>query len=163
MVYPVLLPCKQSTTRILGKCFLKLSQLRVVVVPYVKSFVVILRNYASLWLRLPSSNPSPTGESSLNGWEVGSEDAALREFAEEYLATIPPEIFENYLIVYHEDLKKAEGTLPDNLLKLWSIDAKQSDGALERIEQLRQVARSCNETDTCESAACRNLAELQNP
>lgn len=150
----VLLPYKPFTTCNEQPDTWKVLQLRVVAVPYVKSLVVILRNYASLWLRLPSLTP---GDSSL---EV---ESALREFAEEYLATIPLKIFEHYLIVYHEDLKKAEGTLPDNLLKLWSIDAKQSDGALERIEQLRQVARSCNETDTCEHAACRNLAELQDP
>ena len=118
---------------------------RVVQMPLLKSLVVILRNYASLWLRL---GVPPLGD--------GVDDDLMPAFVEEYLATLPDELEANGVVVYHEELKDAEGTLPENLLRLWKVEDHTS--RLERIEQLRKIAQSCNESDeVCESAACRNL------
>lgn len=54
-----------------------------------------------------------------------------------------------------------EGTLPPNLLELWDLkEAAQRISPAERIEQLRNIAMSCDELDShCEGAACRHLAK----
>lgn len=54
-----------------------------------------------------------------------------------------------------------EGTLPPKLLELWDLkEAAQRISPAERIEQLRNIAMSCDELDShCEGAACRHLAD----
>lgn len=110
--------------------------------------MLILRNYASLWLRLKFS-------------PLDSLDDELRHFVEEYLAVLPE--LGDEVIIYHEDLRAAEGTLPQDLLTLWDIWDLQHDDASRaaRIGELRKIAQSCNESDeTCESAACRPLPDM---
>ena len=117
--------------------------------PLLKSLVLILRNYASLWLRLKFSKP------------LDLEDE-LRHFVEEYLAILPDQLGDE-VIIYHEDLRAAEGTLPQDLLTLWDIWDLQHDDASRaaRIGELRKIAQSCNESDeSCESAACRPLPDV---
>ena len=56
-----------------------------------------------------------------------------------------------------------EGTLPPKLLELWDLkEAAQRISPAERIEQLRNIAMSCDELDShCEGAACRHFGRLK--
>jgi len=56
-----------------------------------------------------------------------------------------------------------EGTLPPKILELWDLkEAAQRISPNERIEELRNIAMSCDELDShCEGAACRHFGRLE--
>lgn len=132
----------------------------------VTSLVVLVRNYASLWLRLwPPSTPAeaPTG-ANITVNDSAQLGETMRIFVASYLADLNsmldiPEYFrKKTLVVYYEELQDNEGSLPPNLLHLWHLE--RPDTALERrtrLEQLRLISENCDEFHLCEHSACRNL------
>eukprot|EP00438_Fugacium_kawagutii_P031851 Skav230347 [mRNA] locus=scaffold25:281615:285943:- [translate_table: standard] len=131
-------------------------QLRMVKLHFVKSIIIVVRDYAKLWFRLKST-PRRGKEQSLN--TSADVTKAMNDFASAYLAdlqySLDPKI-QRILVVYYEDLEAAEGTLPQNLLDFWQLEADED--AQRRIEKMQNISESCDEFDVlCSGPACRNL------
>lgn len=136
-------------------------RLRFIQPSFLKSLVVLLRNYASLWSRRKLSGGRPLGEFvEETGAEVTT-ISEMREFVGEYLSILDfvenPDLEAHGLVVYYEEVVNVEGSLPENLMEVWELE-DTNGSPLEYIQQLRKIAETCDEFDvSCEHAACRHF------
>ena len=135
-------------------------KMRLVNFNFLQSVVVILRDYASLWLRSRGTPGDSTEMRAFVGEYLGTAELLNRTKPKEDKSRLPDKV--ETMVIYNEELKEVEGTLPQSLLELWKLEeaAKKGTSDTERIEQLRKIAMSCDELEAhCEGAACRHLAE----
>ena len=121
--------------------------------------MVLLRNYASLWSRRKLSGGRPLGEFVETGAATTSSE--MTEFVGEYLSILEfvqdPDLEAHGLVVDYEEVVNVEGSLPQNLMKVWELE-DTNGSPFEYIQQLRKIAEACDEFDlSCEHAACRHF------
>ena len=121
--------------------------------------MVLLRNYASLWSRRKLSGGRPLGEFVETGAATTSSE--MTEFVGEYLSILDfvqdPDLEAHGLVVDYEEVVNVEGSLPQNLMKVWELEDTNGSPS-EYIQQLRKIAEACDEFDlSCEHAACRHF------
>lgn len=81
----------------------------------------------------------------------------MNDFAATYLADLKSlpllDLTRRTLVVYHEDLEAAQGTLPQNLRDFLQLEQDGLDQL--RIEKLQNISQTCDEFNAlCAGSAC---------
>ncbi|CAK9086399.1 unnamed protein product [Durusdinium trenchii] len=120
---------------------------KIAVLSEVRSLVVILRDYASLWLRTKLSKAS----------------LKMEDFVGEYmnnLETLPWVLSGKTLVLYFEELVRTT-TLPSSLLEVLNLDPArlnlEDHSEVRTTSKLKEVADHCDEFAGGCHASCRNL------
>lgn len=127
---------------------------------FVKSIIIIVRDYAKLWFRLKSTPSTPSSDDADTSVDMTK---MMNNFAAAYLGDLKSSLLLDakvipILVVYYEDLVAAEGTLPQNLMDFWHLEADEASQL--RIEKLQNISQSCDEFNgLCAGPACSPLDE----